>query len=76
MHPQVWGGLCKRGKLPLVFIEKGVKINAEYYKKGNPGISCTSELSEIIWRGLLLLSTGRSPFTKRQVKLRRGFLKI
>lgn len=28
----VWGGICKRGKLPLVFIEKGVKINAAYYK--------------------------------------------
>lgn len=28
----VWGGICKRGKLPLVFIEKGVKINALYYK--------------------------------------------
>jgi inhibitor of nuclear factor kappa-B kinase subunit alpha len=28
----VWGGICKRGKLPLVFIEKGVKINAIYYK--------------------------------------------
>lgn len=28
----VWGAICKRGKLPLVFIEKGVKINAQYYK--------------------------------------------
>ena len=28
----VWGALCKRGKLPLVFIDKGVKINAAYYK--------------------------------------------
>lgn len=28
----VWGAVCKRGKLPLVFIDKGVKINAEYYK--------------------------------------------
>ena len=29
----VWGGFCKRGKLPLVFIEKGVKVNAVYYKE-------------------------------------------
>lgn len=28
----VWGAVCKRGKLPLVFIEKDVKINAAYYK--------------------------------------------
>lgn len=28
----VWRGICKRGKLPLVFIEKGVKVNAIYYK--------------------------------------------
>lgn len=28
----VWGAVCKRGKLPLVFIEKNVKINAAYYK--------------------------------------------
>jgi hypothetical protein len=26
----VWDALCKRGKLPLVFIYIGVKINAEY----------------------------------------------
>lgn len=29
----VWGGVSERGKLPLVFIEKGVKINSEYYQK-------------------------------------------
>lgn len=29
----VWGGISKRGKLPLKFIERGVKINAEYYLK-------------------------------------------
>lgn len=28
----VWGAVCTRGKLPLIFIDKGVKINAEYYK--------------------------------------------
>lgn len=28
----VWGAVSKRGKLPLIFIDKGVKINAEYYK--------------------------------------------
>lgn len=27
----VWGAICKRGKLPLIFIDKGVKINAAYY---------------------------------------------
>lgn len=27
----VWGAICKRGKLPLLFIERGVKINKEYY---------------------------------------------
>ena len=27
----VWGAICKRGKLPLIFIEKGVKINQQYY---------------------------------------------
>ena len=27
----VWGAICPRGKLPLIFIEKGVKINAKYY---------------------------------------------
>lgn len=32
VHHMVWGAVCKRGKLPLVFIGKGVKINAEYYK--------------------------------------------
>ena len=28
----VWGAISKRGKLPLVFIEKGVKINETFYK--------------------------------------------
>ena len=28
----VWGGICAAGKTPLVFIEKGVKINARYYQ--------------------------------------------
>lgn len=28
----VWGAICERGKLPLVFIEKGVKVNQNYYK--------------------------------------------
>lgn len=27
----VWGAICNRGKLPLVFIDKGVKINQNYY---------------------------------------------
>ena len=27
----VWGAVTKRGKLPLLFIEKGVKINKDYY---------------------------------------------
>lgn len=27
----VWGAISVRGKLPLVFIDKGVKINKEYY---------------------------------------------
>jgi len=27
----VWGAISKRGKLPLLFIDKGVKINGDYY---------------------------------------------
>lgn len=27
----VWGGISRKGKLPLLFIDKGVKINQEYY---------------------------------------------
>lgn len=27
----VWAGLSKKGKLPLVFVEPGVKVNAHYY---------------------------------------------
>lgn len=27
----VWGAICPRGKLKLVFIDRGVKINKEYY---------------------------------------------
>lgn len=27
----VWGTLSKKGKLPLYFVEKRVKINADYY---------------------------------------------
>lgn len=27
----VWGAISRKGKLPLLFIEKGVKINADYY---------------------------------------------
>ena len=29
----VWAGVSKIGKLPLVFVEPGVKINANYYSK-------------------------------------------
>lgn len=29
----VWGGICSTGKTPLIFIEKGVKINQEIYKR-------------------------------------------
>lgn len=28
----VWGAVSKRGKFPLIFVEKGVKINAQYYR--------------------------------------------
>ena len=27
----VWAAICKRGKLPLVFIEDGAKMNQKYY---------------------------------------------
>ena len=27
----VWAAICKRGKLPLVFIEDGAKVNQKYY---------------------------------------------
>lgn len=27
----VWGAVSKKGKLPLLFIDKGVRINSEYY---------------------------------------------
>lgn len=27
----VWGAVCDKGKLPLKFVEKGVKINQKYY---------------------------------------------
>ena len=27
----VWGVISKKGKLPLLFIDKGVKVNQEYY---------------------------------------------
>lgn len=29
----IWGAFSKRGKFPLVFIDKGVKIGVEVYKK-------------------------------------------
>lgn len=29
----VWGGICSTGKTPLIFIEKGVKINQEIYRR-------------------------------------------
>lgn len=29
----VWAGICKNGKTPLVFVERGVKINADTYQK-------------------------------------------
>jgi len=29
----VWGGITANGKTPLIFIDEGVKINAEIYKK-------------------------------------------
>ena len=29
----VWGGICATGKTPLVFVEKGVKINAKVYQE-------------------------------------------
>jgi transposase len=29
----VWGGICATGKTPLVFVDKGAKINAAYYQE-------------------------------------------
>ena len=29
----VWAGVCASGKTPLVFLEKGVKVNQEIYRK-------------------------------------------
>ena len=29
----VWAAISYNGKLPLVFIDRGVKINAEYYQR-------------------------------------------
>jgi hypothetical protein len=28
----VWAAISRKGRLPLVFMDRGVKINAEYYK--------------------------------------------
>jgi hypothetical protein len=28
----VWGAISKKERLPLVFIDRGVKVNGEYYK--------------------------------------------
>ena len=35
-HPQslmVWAGICASGKTPLIFVEPGVKINADVYQR-------------------------------------------
>lgn len=29
----VWGGICSTGKTPLVFVEKGVKMNQDMYRR-------------------------------------------
>jgi hypothetical protein len=29
----VWGALSKKGKFPLIFVDKGVKINAKFYER-------------------------------------------
>nr|XP_041631943.1 uncharacterized protein LOC121502435 [Drosophila kikkawai] len=29
----VWGGICATGKIPLIFIDQGVKINLEVYRR-------------------------------------------
>lgn len=29
----VWGGICASGKTPLIFVDKGVKINQELYRR-------------------------------------------
>ncbi len=29
----VWGGICATGKTPLVFVDKGAKVNASYYQE-------------------------------------------
>ena len=29
----VWGGICASGKIPLVFVDEGVKINQEVYRR-------------------------------------------
>ena len=29
----VWGGICASGKTPLVFVDQGVKINQEVYRR-------------------------------------------
>lgn len=30
----VWGGICASGKTPLVFVDQGVKIDQEVYRRG------------------------------------------
>ena len=32
-YVMVWGGICATGKTPLVFVEKGVKINQQVYQR-------------------------------------------
>ncbi|XP_053949260.1 uncharacterized protein LOC128857534 [Anastrepha ludens] len=42
----VWGGICASGKTPLIFIDQGVKINKEVYRRDileAPGPSSTLE---------------------------------
>jgi hypothetical protein len=58
----VWGGICASSKTPLVFINKGVKINKENYQSKFwklwyfPGLSSTSATSNghssriLLWR--------------------------
>ena len=29
----VWGAISEKGKIPLIFVDRGVKINKEYYQR-------------------------------------------
>jgi len=63
----VWGTTSEKGKIPLIFIDRGVKINQEYYQRNNLESVLKPEARRLFPEGGWIFQQDSAPAHKAKV---------